>query len=147
MNFETTCEVGAAPATVFAALAAVERMPEWSGVHRSVRVESVDAQGRPEVVYAEAAVLGFTDRQRYRYVWTDTELDWNTEVTDHLRVHRGNYRVTASGTGSTVTIRYELVPALPVPGLLLRAGRTIAADSFRKKFVGYVESFTGEVAR
>ncbi len=56
-------EIEAPQEQVMAALADVERIPEWSVVHKKVVVESRFDDGRPRTVRMTLAVLGVADTQ------------------------------------------------------------------------------------
>ncbi len=62
-------QVEAAPADVMAAIAAVDRLPEWSSAHKKVIVESTHADGRPCRVRMTVSIMGINDEQVVDYSW------------------------------------------------------------------------------
>ncbi|NLE81276.1 MAG: cyclase, partial [Rhodococcus sp.] len=70
-------EIKADPATVMAAIAAVDRLPEWSAPHKSVEIISTHDDGRPNRVRASVSILGINDEQVVDYTFSgDESVSW-----------------------------------------------------------------------
>ena len=68
-----TSEIKATPEQVMAAIAAVDRLPEWSSAHKSVTIESAHPDGRPHRVRMTVSIIGITDEQVVEYAWNGNE--------------------------------------------------------------------------
>ena len=95
-------DIDATPEQVMAALAAVERLPEWSSTHKSVTVESTHPDGRPHRVRMTVSIVGITDEQVVEYSWNgDESMSWTLVESSQQRQQDGAYTLTAKGSGTT----------------------------------------------
>jgi ribosome-associated toxin RatA of RatAB toxin-antitoxin module len=113
----------APPERCFAAVADVERYPEWAADIKSVEVLERDSLGRPAVVSFRAAAFGRSTRYRlaYDYSRAPTELSWRQVQGDITSRLDGAYRFEATEDGDT-EVTYQLTAALtvPIPGFVKR---------------------------
>lgn len=134
-------DVKADPATVMAALVAVERLPEWSSAHKSVTVESTHADGRPQRVRMTVSVVGITDEQVVDYNFeSDEKLAWTLVSSSQQKQQDGTYVLTENADGST-HVEFELTvdPKIPVPGFLVKKAQKMALDTASKGLTKFIE--------
>ncbi|GAA4476612.1 SRPBCC family protein [Rhodococcus olei] len=134
-------DVKADPATVMAALVAVERLPEWSSAHKSVTVESTHPDGRPLRVRMTVSVVGITDEQVVDYSFEgDEKLSWTLVSGTQQKQQDGSYVLTANGDGSThVAFELTIDPKIPIPGFLVKKAQKMALDTASKGLTKFVE--------
>lgn len=134
-------EVKADPATVMAALVAVDRLPEWSSAHKSVTVESTHPDGRPHRVRMTVSVVGITDEQVVDYSYEgDEKLSWTLVSGGQQKQQDGCYLLTSNGNGGThVEFSLTVDPKIPVPGFLVKRAQKMALDTASKGLTTFVE--------
>ena len=66
-------ELKADPETVMKAVAAVDRLPEWSSAHKKITIESTHDDGRPHRVRMAVSILGINDEQVVDYTFEGDE--------------------------------------------------------------------------
>lgn len=134
-------DVKADPATVMAALVAVERLPEWSSAHKTVTVESTYDDGRPLRVRMTASVVGITDEQVVDYSYDgDKKLEWTLVSSTQQKQQDGSYILTPNATGGThVEFALTIDPKIPVPGFLVKKAQKMALDTASKGLTKFVE--------
>ncbi|MFI7670163.1 SRPBCC family protein [Nocardia sp. NPDC049526] len=145
LEVETSITTAVDAASVLRALAALERLPEWSSVHRKVVVDEVDDQDRPLRAHAEVSLFGRTDHHEYVYEWGDDEMRWDTTRSAHLAQQRGSYLVCPDPAGTRVIFRYYIQPRLPVPGFMVRVVQRLAVESISKGLAGYLDKYSTEL--
>ncbi len=110
-------QVEAAPADVMAAIAAVDRLPEWSSAHKKVIVESTHADGRPCRVRMTVSIMGINDEQVVDYSWDgDTGMSWTLVESTQQNSQDGSYTLTPKGDGTLVKFALTVDPKIPLPG-------------------------------
>lgn len=134
-------DVDASPATVMAALVAVERLPEWSSAHKTVTVESTHPDGRPHRVRMTASVVGITDEQVVDYTFDgDEKLSWTLVSSSQQKQQDGSYVLTPNGNGGThVEFALTIDPKIPVPGFLVKKAQKMALDTASKGLIKFVQ--------
>lgn len=134
-------EIKADPQTVMAALAAVERLPEWSSSHKSVIVESTYPDGRPRRVRMTLSVLGLADEQVVEYSFVgDNVISWTLLESSQQNSQDGKYALTSSNNGTTVEFELTVDPKIPLPGFLVKKAQKTALETASKGLTKFVES-------
>lgn len=110
-------------------LADVDRVPEWSSLHRRAEVTDRHPDGRPHHVNATLRILGVTDKQLLEYHWGPRWMVWDAEETLQQRGQHGEYNLTPIGVEKT-RVRFDLILELgaPLPRFLIKKGRRIVLD-------------------
>ena len=134
-------EIAADPATVMAAIAAVENLPKWAGPYKSATVESRYDDGRPRLLRAEVGLLGISDHQLVEYTWDgDRQVTWKMVESTAQKVQIGSYTLTATEQGTNVLYELELEPKVKLPGFLFKKAVGAALDTGSKDLKKYIES-------
>lgn len=134
-------EIKADPATVMAAIAAVERLPEWSGPHKSVEVLTTHDDGRPNRVRMSVSILGINDDQVVDYTFTgDDTVSWTLVESTQQNSQEGTYVLSPSGTGTNVHFELTVDPKVPLPGFLVKKAQKSALETASKGLTKFVES-------
>lgn len=134
-------EIKADPATVMAAIAAVERLPEWSGPHKSVEVLSTHDDGRPNQVRMSVSILGINDNQIVEYTFDgDDKVSWTLVESDQQNSQEGSYALSPSGSGTKVKFELTIDPKVPLPGFLVKKAQKSALETASKGLTKFVES-------
>ncbi|AHK33062.1 hypothetical protein OPAG_00266 [Rhodococcus opacus PD630] len=132
-------EIEAPQEQVMAALADVERIPEWSVVHKKVVVESRFDDGRPRTVRMTLAVLGVADTQLAEHKWLgDEQMSWTLLESEKQKCQEGEYRLTPTPRGTSVHLTMSVEPKVWVPKSVLRQGQKQAVRLIRKGFTKFV---------
>ncbi|KAF0959651.1 SRPBCC family protein [Rhodococcus sp. T7] len=132
-------EIEASPEQVMAALVDVERIPEWSVVHKKVVVESRFDDGRPRTVRMTLAVLGVSDTQLAEHKWIDDEqMSWTLLESEKQKCQEGEYRLIPTSRGTSVQLTMAVEPKVWVPKSVLRQGQKQAVRLIRKGFTQFV---------
>ncbi|WP_036567574.1 SRPBCC family protein [Nocardia sp. BMG51109] len=135
--------VHARPETVMAALADLRRLPEWSSLHRSVRIESADAQGRPVRASVDAAFGPLTDPELIEYEWYGLErMSWNVLTSTYLATQRGSYTLRPEAAGTHVTMSMEIEAKFRAPRLMVRGLQTATSKTASKQFKAFAETYS-----
>jgi uncharacterized protein YndB with AHSA1/START domain len=133
-------EIEAPPEQVMAALVEVERIPEWSAVHKKVVVESRFDDGRPRTVRMTLAVLGVSDVQLAEHKWIgDEHMSWTLLESEKQKCQEGEYRLTPTTRGTLVSLTMSVEPKVWVPKSVLRQGQKQAVRLIRKGFTKFVQ--------
>ncbi|MCQ4119403.1 SRPBCC family protein [Rhodococcus tibetensis] len=134
-------EIKADPATVMAAIAAVDRLPEWSSAHKSVTIESTHDDGRPHRVRMNVSILGISDEQVVDYTFDgDDTVSWHLVESGQQNAQDGSYVLTESGAGTKVTFELTVDPKIPLPGFLVKKAQKTALETASKGLTKFVES-------
>lgn len=139
-NSTRSFEIKATPEQVMAAIAAVDRLPEWSSTHKSVTVESTHADGRPHRVRMTVSIIGITDEQVVDYQWNGNEsMSWTLVESSQQNQQDGTYTLTSTGEGTKVDFSLTIDPKIPVPGFLVRRAEKTAIETAGKGLTKFVE--------
>nr|WP_068277431.1 SRPBCC family protein [Aldersonia kunmingensis] len=134
-------EIAADPATVMAAIAAVEELPKWAGPYKKATIEEAYEDGRPKLLRAEVSLVGITDAQLVEYAWDgDRKASWRMVESTAQRVQIGSYTLSASDKGTKVLFELELEPKIKMPGFLLKRALGSALDTGSKELKKFVEN-------
>lgn len=133
-------QVEAAPANVMAAIAAVDRLPEWSSAHKKVIVESTHADGRPCRVRMTVSIMGINDEQVVDYSWDgDTGMSWTLVESTQQNSQDGSYTLTPKGDGTLVKFALTVDPKIPLPGFLLKKAQKMALETASQGLTKFVD--------
>ncbi|AOW92420.1 cyclase [Rhodococcus sp. WMMA185] len=134
-------EIKADPATVMAAIAAVDRLPEWSSPHKSVTIESTHEDGRPNRVRMQVSILGINDEQVVEYTFGGNDtVSWRLVESTQQNTQDGSYVLTGSGAGTKVTFELTIDPKIPLPGFLVKKAQKTALETASKGLTKFIES-------
>jgi carbon monoxide dehydrogenase subunit G len=126
---EGSIDVQAPPSEVMGVIADFESYPQWAQGVKSARVESRDARGRAKEVSFHVSSAGIDAKYTltYRYLARGTGCSWATvEASGAVRDITGEYGLEPIPTGTRVTYRLSMEPAISLPGFLRRtAEKTI----------------------
>ncbi|MFM1725782.1 MULTISPECIES: SRPBCC family protein [Rhodococcus] len=123
-------QVEAAPADVMAAIAAVDRLPEWSSAHKKVIVESTHPDGRANRVRMTVSIMGINDEQVVDYTWDgDSGMSWTLVESTQQNSQDGSYTLTPKGDGTLVKFALTVDPKIPLPGFLLKKAQKMALET------------------
>ncbi|PTR26607.1 polyketide cyclase/dehydrase/lipid transport protein [Rhodococcus sp. OK519] len=133
-------EVRAAPADVMAAIAAVDRLPEWSSAHKKVIVESTHPDGRVNRVRMTVSIMGINDEQVVDYSWDgDTSMSWTLVESTQQNSQDGSYTLTPKGDGTLVKFALTVDPKIPLPGFLLKKAQKMALETASAGLTKFVD--------
>ncbi|MFI5780692.1 SRPBCC family protein [Nocardia sp. NPDC051570] len=134
--------VRAGPEVVMAALTDLRRLPEWSALHRNVRIESTDDQGRPIRVALDATFGPIVDRELIEYGWDGIErVNWNVLRSTYLTIQRGSYTLRPDPDGTQVTMALEIEAKFLAPKLMVRGLQLATSKTASKRFKAFAESY------
>lgn len=134
-------EIKADPATVMAAIAAVDRLPEWSGPHKSVEIISTHDDGRPNRVRMSVSILGINDEQVVDYTFSgDESVSWTLVESTQQNSQEGTYFLSPSDAGTKVKFELTIDPKVPLPGFLVKKAQKAALETASKGLTKFVES-------
>lgn len=123
-------QVEAAPADVMAAIAAVDRLPEWSSAHKKVIVESTHPDGRANRVRMTVSIMGINDEQVVDYTWDgDSGMSWTLVESTQQNSQDGSYTLTPKGDGTLVKFALTVDPKIPLPEFLLKKAQKMALET------------------
>jgi ribosome-associated toxin RatA of RatAB toxin-antitoxin module len=109
-------EIRASPQACFDALTDFERLPEWQGAVRSVRVLERDAQGRGSVVEFEVDAKLKRVRYRLRQVYDEPHRVGSEYLEGDFRDLSGEWRFIATDAGTRAELDLRIDPGRLVPG-------------------------------
>lgn len=119
-------EIAASPQACFDALTDFERLPEWQGAVRQVRVLERDAQGRGAIVEYEVDAVLKTVRYRLRQLYDEPCRVASEYLGGDFRDFCGEWRFSSIGDDRTrAELDLRIDPGRFVPGLL----RAVIADA------------------
>lgn len=132
VSASTEFDLNAPASLVMEVLLDVESLPEWSGPHKSAKILTTDADGRPDRVELAVSAVGMTDHQTLDYTWTDTTCGWTLVESDQLSQQSGTYTLTDNG--ATTHVKFDLTVDLKIklPGLIVKRAQKIAVDTAKK---------------
>jgi ribosome-associated toxin RatA of RatAB toxin-antitoxin module len=125
-----SAEIRATPQACFDALTDFERLPEWQGAVRDVRVLERDERGRGSVVEYEVDARIKTVRYRLRQIYDEPRRLASEYLGGDFRDFCGEWRFVSAGRGRTrAELDLRIDPGRLVPGLL----RGIIADAVMRR--------------
>lgn len=115
-------DVKATPGQILAVIADVSAYPQWSAVHKWTTIDSTFQDGRPRRVAMGVSAAGFTDTVVVDYAWTANGVSWSlVKPTLQQKDQRGSYSIVDGGDVSHVQCELSIDPAVPMPGIMVRA--------------------------
>ncbi|MBM4479996.1 cyclase [Rhodococcus hoagii] len=133
-------QVEAAPADVMAAIAAVDRLPEWSSAHKKVIVESTHAGRAALPRPVTVSIMGINDEHVVDYSWDgDTGMSWTLVESTQQNSQDGSYTLTPKGDGTLVKFALTVDPKIPLPGFLLKKAQKIALETASQGLTKFVD--------
>jgi ribosome-associated toxin RatA of RatAB toxin-antitoxin module len=125
-----SAEVAAAPQECFDALSDFDRLPEWQGAVKGVRVLERDEHGRGTVVEYEVDVKFKTVRYRLRQIYDEPCRLGSEYLGGDFRDFCGEWRLQDAGPGRThVELDLRIDPGRFVPKVL----RTAISDAVMRR--------------
>src|SRR3954454_3485913 len=125
-----SAEIAAPPQACFDALTDFERLPEWQGAVREVRVLERDREGRGSVVEYEVAARIKTVPYGLRQLYDEPHRIASEYVEGDFRDFCGEWRFAGDGNGGThVELDLRIDPGRFVPGPV----RTAVADAVMRR--------------
>ena len=123
-------EIDATPEACYAALTDFERLPEWQGAVRDVRVLARDERGRGSIVEYEVDARVKTVRYRLRQIYDEPRRLASEYLGGDFRDFCGEWRLEPMGpTHTRAELDLRIDPGRLVPGLL----RGIIADAVMRR--------------
>jgi ribosome-associated toxin RatA of RatAB toxin-antitoxin module len=117
-----SAEIDAPPQACFDALTDFERLPEWQGAVRDVRILERDASGRPSVVEYEVDAAVRRVRYRLRQIYDEPHVLGSEYLGGDFRDFSGEWRFIALDGGRTrAELDLRIDPGRLVPGPVRRA--------------------------
>jgi ribosome-associated toxin RatA of RatAB toxin-antitoxin module len=139
-----TCQtetVAAPPQACFDALTDYERLPEWQGAVRSVRILERDERGRGHIVEYEVDVKLKAVTYRLRQVYDEPYRLGSEYVRGDFRDFSGEWRFHDLGDGTTrVELDLDIDPGRFVPGPLRSAIREFVMTRALRDLKTHVEA-------
>lgn len=134
-------EIKADPATVMAAIAAVDRLTEWSSSHKKVVIESTHEDGRPHRVRMWVSILGISDEQVVDYTFSGEDtVSWTLVESSQQNTQEGSYQLSPTTAGTSVKFELTIDPKIPLPGFLVKKAQKAALETASKGLTKFVES-------
>jgi ribosome-associated toxin RatA of RatAB toxin-antitoxin module len=125
-----SAEIRATPQACFDALTDFERLPEWQGAVRGVRVLARDERGRGSIVEYEVDARVRTVRYRLRQIYDEPRRLASEYLGGDFRDFCGEWRFEPVGDGHTrAELDLRIDPGRLVPGLL----RGVIADAVMRR--------------
>ena len=125
-----SAEIRTTPQACFDALTDFERLPEWQGAVRDVRVLERDERGRGSVVEYEVDARVKMVRYRLRQIYDEPRRLASEYLGGDFRDFCGEWRFETAGPGRTrAELDLRIDPGRLVPGLL----RGIIADAVMRR--------------
>ena len=118
--------IEANPAEIMKVLTDLERLPDWSPIHRKVEVLGRDAAGHPSTSKEVVRVLGITDELVLDYTVYDDGVGSTLVSSNQQRAQTGRYTLTPDGDSTTVRFELTVDPIIPVPKFVLRPAVKVA---------------------
>jgi ribosome-associated toxin RatA of RatAB toxin-antitoxin module len=125
-----SADIAADPQEIFDALSDFDRLPEWQGAVRNVRVLERDRQGRGTIVEYEVDVRVRTVRYRLRQIYDEPNRLASEYLGGDFRDFCGEWRLHRDGDQRThVELDLRIDPGRFVP----RVVRTAIADAVMRR--------------
>ncbi|NLG45222.1 SRPBCC family protein [Gordonia sp. (in: high G+C Gram-positive bacteria)] len=132
VSASTEFDVNAPASLVMEILLDIESLPDWSGPHKSAKIVTTDAEGRPDRVEVAVSAVGMTDNQTLDYTWTDTVCSWTLVESDQLSLQQGTYTLTENGGKTHVQFDLTVDLKIKLPGLIIKRAQKMAVDTAKK---------------
>ncbi|MGV9732865.1 SRPBCC family protein [Rhodococcus aetherivorans] len=140
VSSSSSFEIKADPGRVMAGIAAVDRLPEWSGPHKTVVVESTHPDGRPHRVRMTVSIIGLHDEQVVDYYWNgDESMSWTLVESHQQHQQDGTYTLTATESGTRVDFTLTIDPKIPLPGFMVKKAQKMAMETAERGLTKFVE--------
>jgi ribosome-associated toxin RatA of RatAB toxin-antitoxin module len=137
---EGQIHIDASPETVMAVISDYEAYPEWVDGMKGAVVTARDSKGRPSEASFEVSQMGVGAKYTlaYTYAAEDAGVSWTTTAASGaVKDIKGEYRLEPSETGTTVTYRTTIEPAIPMMGFMKRQAEKmiigIALEGLKKR--------------
>lgn len=141
MSYCVSDELQAPPEAIFAALTDYERLPEWQGAVKAVRVLERDAQGRGTVVEYEVDAKVKTVTYRLQQVYDEPARLGSEYLGGDFKNFSGEWRFTGRGDGTThVELELDIDPGRFVPGPVKNVIRDFVMTRALRDLKTHVES-------
>jgi hypothetical protein len=115
-------DIKATPGEILAVIADVSDYAQWSAVHKWTTIDSTYPDGRPRRVTMGVSASGLTDTLVLDYAWTANGVSWSlVKPTHQQKDQRGSYSIIDGGDVSQVHCELTIDPAVPLPGIIVRA--------------------------
>lgn len=132
VSASTEFDLNAPASLVMDILLDIESLPDWSGPHKSAKILTTDAEGRPDRVEVAVSAVGMTDNQTLDYTWTDTVCSWTLVESDQLSLQQGTYTLTENGGKTHVKFDLTVDLKIKLPGLIIKRAQKMAVDTAKK---------------
>jgi uncharacterized protein YndB with AHSA1/START domain len=120
---EGQIHIDAPPQAVLAVITDYEAYPDWVDGMKRAEVNARDAEGRPSEASFEVSQMGVGAKYTLAYTYgaKDAGVSWTTNAASGaVKDIKGEYRLEPSDTGTTVTYRTTIEPAIPLMGFRKR---------------------------
>ncbi len=124
--------IKATPDEIMDVLLDIERLPDWSSVHKTVEVIERDDQGRPLRSRQVVKLVGVSDEQVLAYTIHDDGVSWTLVEAKQQKAQDGRYTLTPEGDSTRVRFDLTVELSAPVPGFLVRQGAKALIDTATK---------------
>jgi Polyketide cyclase / dehydrase and lipid transport len=115
-------DIKATPGEILAVIADVSAYPQWSAVHKWTTIDSTFPDGRPWRATMGVSAAGLTDTVVVDYAWTAHGVSWAlVRPTRQQKDQRGSYSIVDGGDVSHLQCQLTIDPAVPLPGIMVRA--------------------------
>jgi ribosome-associated toxin RatA of RatAB toxin-antitoxin module len=111
-----SAEIAAPPQRCYDALTDYDRLPEWQGAVKAVRVLERDEEGRGKVVEFEVDAKLKTVRYRLRQIYDEPHRLASEYVGGDFRAFEGEWRFLEIPSGTRVELDLRIDPGRFVPG-------------------------------
>jgi ribosome-associated toxin RatA of RatAB toxin-antitoxin module len=131
-------DIAASPQACFDALIDYDRLPEWQGTVREVRVLERDANGRGSVVEYVVDARVKTVRYKLRQIYDEPRRVGSEYLGGDFRDFRGEWRFEDGGPGRThAELDLRIDPGLLVP----RVVRTAISDAVMRRALNDLKAY------
>lgn len=118
--------IEATPAEIMTVLTDLERLPDWSPIHRKVEVLVRDAAGHPSKSKEVVKVLGITDELVLAYTVYDDGVGSTLISSNQQLAQTGRYTLMPDGDSTKVRFELTVEPKVPVPKFVLQPAVKVA---------------------
>ena len=125
-----TLVIGAGKASVMKVIADFESYPQWVDIVKQTEIVATDAEGRATRVrfLLEAGIV--RDEYVLAYDWSRPDsVSWHLVRSKAMKSQDGNYQLTDSGGGTTVTYDLSVALKMRVLGVFKRKCQKVIIDA------------------